>query len=90
MGIVNFHFKDGVTCSIFQHNIMRNIKNLERDDTGTTYGSKRIGISPITGKEVVQEFIGINNGEEQWESLHNLIVEDDVLDVAAFKKRRNL
>jgi len=54
--------------------------------------TRRIGICPITGKEVVQELIGISQGKEQWECLHNPHndQEADAVDVAAFKKRHGL
>lgn len=57
---------------------------------GTTFGTKRVAICPHTGKEVVQEYNGISNGEEDWLCLHNDIPQDDAVDVAAFKKRHNI
>lgn len=82
MGIVNLKFKRGVTCPIFQNHVLRTIS----DSKGTTYGSKRVGISPERGTEVIQEFIGLSNGEEVWESLHNINPEDDARDVEHFRK----
>lgn len=88
MGIQNLKFKDGVTCPIFKNAVIQAIMN--QTPQGTTYGSRRIGTCPDTGKPVLQEFNSISNGEEQWICLHNTIPEDDAVDIAAFKKRHNL
>lgn len=89
MGIVNVKFKEGVTCSIFKHQVMQSIINQTKPH-GTTFGTRRVAICPLTGKEVLQEFNGISDGQEDWLCMHNDIQEDDAVDVAAFKKRHNI
>lgn len=89
MGIVNVKFKDGVSCPIVIHQIKKAVEDTNKKP-GTTFGSRKVDICPHTGKEVVMEYIGINNGHEEWLCLHNDIPEDDAVDVAAFKKRHNI
>lgn len=86
--IVNVKFKDGVTCSIFKHEVTKAL--LGDKHKGSTYGTRRIGICPETGLLVLQEFNGISNGQEEWLCMHNTIREDDAVDIAAFKKRYNI
>lgn len=90
-GIKNIKFKDGVTCPIFIKSVMDAI-NPPAKESGTTFGTRRVAICPVTNREVVQEFIGVSSGDDQWDCLHNPHndAEADAMDVAAFKKLHKL
>lgn len=78
MGIVNFKYKNG---AVYQLPLDKPIQN----------GDLRIGVCHHTKKEIVQKFTGeLDSDDEGWICLHNTIPEDDIVDVANFKKKYNL